>query len=248
MSDNFAIVILAAGQGKRMGGEKPKVLRELNGRPLIAHLREAIEKSGVGVKPTVVVCDEHNLVQEALGDSCDYAIQAEQLGTAHAVSCVRDSLKNRAEHILVLYGDHPLLSSQTIARLKEYHQNQQAVLTLMTTVLPDFNEWRAVFKDFGRVLRNEKEEIIGIVERRDATPEQIDVREVNPMYCCFKADWLWANLDKIDNKNVQGEYYLTDLVKLAFGQGEKIATLLIENQECLGVNRPEELAIAEKFF
>lgn len=244
----FAVVILAAGQGRRMGGESPKVLKLINGRPIIGHLVEAIKKSGICEKPAVIVCDEHTLVQDVLGDSCDYVIQAEQLGTGHAVACAEGFLKDKAEDVLVLYGDHGFLTAPTLQQLRKLHQDSAGVLTLMTTVLPDFEDWRFAFKSFGRIIRNEKGEIAGIVEKKDATGKELEITEVNPMYCCFKADWLWGNLKKINNKNAQGEYYLTDLIKIAFEQGRKTNSLKINNFECLGINNPEELDLANRFL
>lgn len=245
----FAVVILAAGKGKRMGADLPKVLHLFQGRPFIAHLVDEVKKSGICERPTVVVCDEHDLVQKALGDGCDYVIQEEQLGTAHAVQCAVNSLKGRAENILVLYGDHPLLKAETLRALRDLHEKENHhSLSLMTTVVPDFDGWREAFQGFGRIVRGAGGEIEKIVEFKDATEEEKKILEVNPMYCCFKADWLWENLKKIDNNNAQGEYYLTDLVQKAVDQGEKIAILQIANVECLGINRPEELEMVQKMF
>ena len=245
----FAVVILAAGKGKRMGADLPKVLHLFQGRPFIVHLVEEVKKSGICERPTVVVCDEHDLVQKALGDSCDYVAQAEQLGTAHAVQCAEGFLKGRAENILILYGDHPLLKAETLRALRDLHEKENHhSLSLMTTVVSDFDDWRSAFQGFGRIVRNQNGEITKIIEFKDATDEEKKILEVNPMYCCFKADWLWENLKKIDNKNAASEYYLTDLVKMAVDQGEKIAILQIANVECLGINKPEELEMVQKMF
>lgn len=244
----FAVVILAAGQGKRMGGETPKVLRLLAGQPIISHLVDSVQRSEVCAKPVVVVCDEHTLVQDVLGEACDYVIQAEQLGTAHGVACAEEFLKDQAEHVLVLYGDHAFLSPETLKKLKDFHLAEGNDATLMTTEVADFEDWRAAFLGFGRIIRDDKGEIVGIVENKDADEAQRKILEVNPMYGCFKSDWLWLNLKKINKQNTQGEYYLTDLVELAFEQGGKISSLKIDNWECLGINRLEELALAEELF
>ncbi|MBI5023157.1 MAG: NTP transferase domain-containing protein [Candidatus Magasanikbacteria bacterium] len=245
----FAVVILAAGKGKRMGADLPKVLHLFHGRPFIVHLVDEVKKSGICERPTVVVCDEHDLVQKILGDSCDYVVQEEQLGTAHAVQCVENFLSGRVENVLVLYGDHPLLKAETLRALRDLHEKvNHHSLSLMTTVLPDFDCWRAAFQGFGRIVRNQNGEIEKIIEFKDAADDEKKILEVNPMYCCFKADWLWENLKKIDNNNAQKEYYLTDLVQKAVEQGEKIAILQIPNVECLGINRPEELEMIQKMF
>ena len=153
----FAVVILAAGKGKRMGADLPKVLHLFQGRPFIVHLVDEVKKSCICERPIVVVCDEHDLVQKALGDSCDYVIQEEQLGTAHAVQCAENFLSGLVENVLVLYGDHPLLKADTLRALRDLHERENHhSLSLMTTVLPDFNGWHSAFQGFGRIVRDER--------------------------------------------------------------------------------------------
>jgi bifunctional N-acetylglucosamine-1-phosphate-uridyltransferase/glucosamine-1-phosphate-acetyltransferase GlmU-like protein len=118
---------------------------------------------------------------------------------------------------------------------------------MATVKVDDFSDWRQGFSDFARVLRDSTSQVCGIVEKRDATAEQLQINELNPAYFCFKADWLWQNLAKLKNDNSQREYYLTDLVAMAGEQNRSIAAIEIDAREALGVNTPEQLALLEKF-
>ncbi len=242
------VVILAAGQGKRMGAEKPKVLREVSGKPMLARLFESVIVSGVTEKPIVVVSPANELaIREALGDRCFYARQQEQRGTGDALAAAK-SVAEGAERILVLYGDHPFLREATIAVLDRLHRESGDVLAMMTVRVPDFQEWRSVFFDFGRMVRDEKGNIAGIREKKDASESELQILEVNPGLYIFESKWLWKHLGKLDNKNAQGEYYLTDLIKMAVDEGRAIASVEIPPEEALGINTPEQLEIAEKLF
>lgn len=244
----FAVLILAAGQGKRMGHGTPKVLREIWGRPIISYLLEAVQKSEVTQRPTVVVSPDHNLIQGILGGSCDYIIQPKQLGTGHAASCARPFLRGKAEKVIVLYGDHPLIRPETIRDLKDRCEENHNIISLFTTAVEDFADWRQTFYNFGRIIRDEGGEIKNIREKRDASLEELKIREVNPGLSCYDAEWLWEHLEKLNNQNAQGEYYLTDLVKMAIDEGQKIISVKIDSRECLGVNTPEELEIAGRLI
>jgi len=243
--DNVQIVILAAGHGKRMkNNEVPKVLVPMHGKAMIKHLVEAIAESGVCEKPTVVVSRDGQQVRDALGDGFTFVVQDKQLGTGHAVASARSVLKGKAGHVMVLYGDHPFVTAGMIRKIAQAHQDSGVVLTMATVVLPDFNDWRGGFIDFGRVLRDGQGNVCEIIEKRDATDAQKEIREVNPSYFCFQADWLWQNLEKLTDQNAQHEYYLTDLAAIACREGHKVATVTIEPKEALGVNTPEQLELA----
>lgn len=180
-----------------------------------------------------------------LGPTYRYAIQTEQLGTGHAVNSARQLAENQADHILVLYGDHPYVSAETIKNLAEMHIQSDGVLTIATVNVPNFDDWRANFFDFGRIIRNKSGQIVKIIEKKDATDVERQITEVNPAYFCFKAGWLWRHLSKIKNKNAQGEYYLTDLISIAQSQNHAINSISIEPREALGVNIAEQLATLE---
>ncbi len=243
--EKVQIVILAAGHGKRMQSDIPKVLQPLKGKTLIGHLLESVEASGVCETPVIVVGQKKEMVMKALGEKYIYVIQDEQLGTGHAVLSTEKILKDNADNILVLYGDQPYTSVETIKKMAETHLSEGNEMTMATVPLPDFNDWRKCFVGFSRVLRDESGKILRTVEVKDATDEQKNITEVNPCYLVFKAKWLWPNLHKIRNENNQSEYYLTDLIGAACSEGVKIGSVAIDPKEALGVNTRENLELLE---
>jgi bifunctional UDP-N-acetylglucosamine pyrophosphorylase/glucosamine-1-phosphate N-acetyltransferase len=239
MEPKTQVIILAAGYGKRMKSSVPKALIDLNGTPFISHVLKAVAESGVCEKPIIVVGQKREHVMAVLGDKYTYAIQEEQLGTGHAVMCAKDKAVD-ADRIIVLYTDHPLISAKMIAELEAAHTLLNATITIATTHVPDFNDWREGFSNFSRIVRNEKGDLVRVVEPRDATEEELKIMEVNPCYFCFDAKWMWSNLTKLKNNNAQGEYYLTDLLGMAFAEGKHIATIPIVPKEALGANTKEQ--------
>lgn len=245
--EKWRIIILAAGKGVRMESDLPKVLVPLNGKPIISKLLESVKNSGVDSKPVIVVGYKKELVMKELGDGYEYVSQDEQLGTGHAVLSAKGILENRAENIIVLYGDSPFPKGETIKKLAEKHQESKNVITMLTVKVPDFEDWRSFFyKSFSRIVRDENGKILKSVEFKDATEEEKNIKELNPCYFCFKADWLWSKLNTLENNNIQKEYYLTDLVKVAIEGGEKIESMEIDPKEALAANSKEELEILEK--
>jgi len=251
MSD-VALVILAGGKGTRIqkdvGNDLPKALQPLNGKPLIKHLLENIKDAPIQRPPIIVIGFKGEKVQEELGSEFQYVWQLEQLGTGHATAQARSALEGKAKHVLVLYGDHPNIPQEVIEKIVRTHLGDNNTLTLATTIVPDFHGLHAGLKSYGRIKRNPFGEIVRIIEFKDATEEERDIKEVNPGYGCYRADWLWENLDKIENNNAQGEYYLTDLLELAIEQGERVEGVLIDPICALGVNTMEELARLEKLL
>lgn len=242
------IIILAAGKGKRMGADGPKALTVLKGKSFLHRLTESVKNVFHKKTPIIVVGHQKELVKEALGPEYRYAHQDEQLGTGHAVLVAKNLIDPGTSSVMVLYADHPLLSTDTIQSLAAKHKNEQAVLTMATIKLPHWDDWyKDAFYNFGRIVRDASGKILRIVEQKDATPEELNVTEVNPAYFCFDNAWLWNELSQLRNENTQKEYYLTDLVKRAFESGAKIVTVTIDPKEGLGANTKEQLAFLEKF-
>lgn len=233
------IVILAAGKGKRMQSELPKVMHALHEKPLIHYVVKCAEE--IGVKPTVVVADDSNLVKEYLGERASYVIQTERLGTGHAVSMAESELSGKVDHIVILYGDMPFITSKSVLFLLDDHIARSNMVTLMTASVPDFHDWRAQFYDFGRIIRDGKGDIIKIVEKKDASPAELNIMELNSAFFCFNAGWLWKNLKNLRNNNAAGELYLTDLVKIAFDEGVPLSSVSIDPREAVGINTKEHL-------
>ncbi len=237
------VVVLAAGYGKRMQSDLPKVLVPLHGKPLAAHVLEAVTASGVSTNPVIVVGQKKELVIETLGPKYRYVTQEEQLGTGHAVLSTAPVLEGKTENILVLNSDVPYIKPASIHMLAEMGENSVAVVTMATVQVPDFEGWRAGFADFGRIIRNASGDIVKIVEKKDASPEELLITEVNSGSYSFKAEWLWKHLLELKNENAQSEYYLTDLVAMACAEGADIASIPIDPREALGVNTKEHLEL-----
>ncbi len=248
-TDKIQIVILAAGLGKRMGrSDLPKVLIPFKDKPLVQHLLVAIKESGVCQKPLIVVGQKAEMVKEVLGSSYAYVFQKEQLGTGHALICTKEVLEGKVKDIMVLNGDHPLVTAEMIRKLANYHLKQGKVITMGVVKAPDFNDWKKSLYDYGRIIRDEKGKLIKIVEKKDASLDQLEIKEVNPNYFCFKADWLWQNASDLNNNNAASEYYLTDFLGMACQQGYEIATVEIEPKEALGINTPEQFELVKNLL
>lgn len=242
--DTTAIVILAAGKGKRMGLSVPKVLVEVNGKPMLEYLLEAVELSGVNGKPVVVYGPGVESVCAYVGDRALCVLQQEQLGTANAVMAARTVVEG-STCVAVLNGDNPFISAETIARIAEYHDRKPCPIIVAVGTVDSYEGWKEAFRSFGRVLRDDRGLITAIREAKDATEEELQVREVNSGFYVFDGMWLWENIEKISNNNVQSEYYLTDLIQIAVDQGLPVRTFPISLEECFGVNRLEDRDIAE---
>ena len=232
-----SIVILAAGKGTRIKSELPKVLHPLAGRPMVQFVVDAAR----ALDPeelTVVVGEGAGLVREALGDGVTYALQAERLGTGHALQQARDAAAGRADTVLVLYGDTPLIRAETLWRLVAHHRETGAVATLLT-FRPDNPA------GYGRIVRDgDTGQVASIVEEKAATPAEKEIGEVNSGLLCFRDDWVWDHLDKIE-RQPGGEYYLTDLVVTAHAEGEMVAAIEVEDTlEVMGVDHRAKLAVA----
>ena len=237
------IIILAAGQGKRMASNLPKVLVPLKNKPIIEYLLNSVKKSNVDKEPIIIVSPKNKeIIEEKLAKyNFKTAIQKEQLGTGHAVACAKDLIKSNVKKVIVLYGDHPFIKSTSIEKLAKL---EFSALAIMPTILADFSNWRQNFYHWGRIIRNKKNEVEKIVEFKDASLEERKVLEVNPGIMAFNTNWLFEHIEKLRNNNKQKEYYLTDMVKLAFKEGQIIKTINISPEEAIGINSQKELEIA----
>ncbi len=231
-------IILAAGKGSRMKSDLPKVLHKMNGKPMIEYSIEKVR--GLGIEDVIIVVGyKREQVQEALGDSLRYAVQDQQLGTGHAVMMARELLEGFEGNIVVLYGDMPLINPETIRRLIETREQDDVKAALLTIVLDNP-------PDFGRIVRDEQGRIQRVVEVRDASPQELKIREVNVGMYCFDCQELLAALEALDNDNAQNEYYLTDVVGIMCDRGLRVETVVTEDlEETLGINDPRHLKFAE---
>lgn len=230
-----------------MGAPVPKALVPICGKPIVDYILEAVAESGVDPKPALVIGHDLETLKEYVGDRAEFVIQHEQLGTGHAVMVAEEQLKD-VDVVLVSYGDHPLYKAETYQDIVEKHIASGATITMLTTVLPDYDGWRELFYHWGRIVRDAAGAVRAIIEFKLCTEEEKEITEVNNGMYCFDGAWLWENIKQLSDQNAQGEYLLTDLPGLAIAQGKTVETTTCEPQHGIGVNRPEEVAIAEKLL
>ena len=237
----FTSVILAAGMGTRMKSKMPKVLHKVCGKPLSKWVIDASKAAGAD-KVCAVVGRKAETVKEVLGDVCKFALQAEQKGTGHAVMQAIDVIKNSKGEVVILNGDTPLITAETINKAIEYHKNNGNQATVITAILDDAT-------GYGRIVRDNDGSVLKIVEQKDASKEEKKINEVNSGMYVFDAQSLVYALDKITPNNAQGEYYLTDTLEILLSAGKKIGGYAIsDNDEIRGINDRVQLNEAEKIM
>lgn len=243
------IVILAAGKGRRMRMDGlPKVMAQFAGRPILEHVLRAVQESGVDANPVLVVGHSREIIEKRFGKHYRIVRQDELGGTGHAVQCCQATLKDQCQRVLVLYGDMPLVTPATIQKIAAAQRENGSVIAMAIIQVADFQDWRASLADYGRIVRGPAGNLQRICEVRDASSEILAIREVNPSFLCFDSSWLWNALGRLQRNNAQQELYLTDLVGIAVTAGERIATIEINPRDGLGVNTPQQLRVAERFF
>ncbi len=238
---NIFAVILAAGQGTRMKSKLYKVLHPVCGKPMVEHVIDHIGSLDVE-RIVTVVGHGAELVKETLGDKSEYVLQAEQLGTAHAVQQAEPILGDLEGTTLVVCGDTPLIRPETMQALFARHEAQNAKATILTAVAENPT-------GYGRILRDSQGQVAQIVEQKDATPEQQLVKEINTGTYCFDNKALFKALKQVNNNNAQGEYYLPDVIEILQKQGEIVSAYVTDNfDETLGVNDRFALSQAEELM
>ena len=231
-------VLLAAGQGTRMKSSLPKVLHPLCGKPMLWYTLQAVQAASTG-KPVVIVGHGRDQVRAYIGETADCAVQELQLGTAHAALQAEQLVKDKADLVIVTYADMPLLRGETFQKLVETQDANRGPLTLLTA-MSDHP------RGFGRIVRNAAGTVQAIVEEYDATPEQLALRELNVGAYCFRSEWLWEALHRIEKNPRKGEYYLTDVVELAVHDALPVQAVVDDDLvETIGINTRAHLAEAE---
>lgn len=235
----FTTIILAAGKGTRMKSDLPKVLHPVCGRPMIHYPIKTAEDAGTNEIIAVVGHGAKSVKDELNNKKISFATQEKQLGTGHAVMVCRDAVADKSLPIVILCGDVPLLTKSTLQGFVNSHMAEKNCLTVLTAKMDDPS-------GYGRIIKD-GEEILKIVEEKDATTEEKKVSEINSGIYCVDGDFLFEALDRVGNSNVQGEYYLTDIIKIGRDMGRRVGWSTIkDNLEIMGVNSRKELAIAEK--
>ncbi|HEY5468752.1 MAG TPA: bifunctional UDP-N-acetylglucosamine diphosphorylase/glucosamine-1-phosphate N-acetyltransferase GlmU [Coriobacteriia bacterium] len=235
-----AAIVLAAGEGTRMRSSLPKVAHEILGVPLVRYVIDAARDAGVARIVTVVGARADAV--GALASDTEIAVQAERLGTGHAVASARAALEGFAGPVLVLAGDVPLLRAETLARLLEVQAGTGAACVVLTARFPDPT-------GYGRVIRGEGGQVTGIVEQRDLGEANLSCGECNAGVYCFDAERMFSALERVTPHNAQGEYYLTDTIAILRSDGLAVDTVALENaDEAHGINTRVQLAHAARLM
>lgn len=238
---NLASVILAAGKGTRMKSKVPKVLHKICGISMLSYVLDSVAAAGVEQKIVVAGYGAELVAQEVAGKA-QVVLQAEQLGTAHALLQARPLLEDFNGQILVLCGDTPLIEPATLSRLVELHRASGTAATVLTAEVVDPT-------GYGRIIRDGQGLVKSIVEQKDASPQELNVHEINTGIYCFESAGLFDALAKVTPANAQGEYYLTDIIKSYAAEGRTIGAVLLSDQaEAAGVNDRVQLAEVERVF
>lgn len=235
---NRMAIILAAGKGTRMKSALPKVLHPLSGLTMVGHVVRAVKSSQVDQIVTIIG-NEAEQVREALVGQTEFAFQEEQLGTGHAVQQAEYYLAEKEGSTLVICGDTPLLTGETLQNLFEHHEQTHSKATILTAIAQDST-------DYGRVLRNSDQEVERIVEEKDASESEKKVKEINTGTYVFDNQALFTALKKVGNNNAQGEYYLPDVIEILRQAGEIVSAYTMQDiNEAIGVNDRVALAKAQ---
>ncbi len=238
-------VILAAGKGTRMKSETPKVLHTIFDKTLVGYVIEAVNGTGLADENFVIVGHQAERVEEYIKENYSNArtvLQSPQLGTGHAVSMVLPYLQDFDGEVVILCGDTPLITAETLKEFVEYHKNNKSDLTVMSAIFDNPT-------NYGRIIRNSNGHVEGIVEEKDATPEQKGVNEINAGIYCLDWKKVKPAFSQLKTNNAQGEYYLTDIIKWGNEQGLSVnAYTLKNNEEIYGINSKANLAEATKFL
>ena len=239
MSSQLQALILAAGKGTRMKSELPKVVHPILGRPMVSYVIDAVK--AVGCEKTILVTGYKSEVvkgslQEFNDGSIAYTEQKEQLGTGHAVQCYVKTATERPENLLVVCGDTPLISVETLNKMVEIHNSQKPAITMMTLVMNEPG-------NYGRIIRSKDGNVLAIREAKDCSSKELEIKEVNLAVYLFDSQFLFDNIFKLQPNNKQKEYYLTDLVEMAAQQGKKVIAVIEKDESStLGINSRQHLA------
>ena len=230
-------IILAAGKGTRMKSKLPKVLHKVCGKEMLRHVIDAAKSAG-STREVAVIGNGAELVQEKIS-GVEFVLQSEQLGTGHAVLCAKEKFSKSKGSLMILCGDTPLITADLLKKLSDAHEKSKAAATVLTAEMPDAT-------GYGRIIREEDGSFKKIVEHKDATDSEKNIREVNAGIYCFDVQKLFSALAEVKNENSQGEYYLPDALTILKNSGEKISVYEADDFTLtLGINSRVQLAEAE---
>ena len=234
-------VILAAGEGKRMKSEIPKVLHKVSGKEMVCHVIDIVRSANIS-DINLVVGNSADMVKNSTSSrNVTYSFQEKQLGTGHAVLSSKEFLKDKKGVVVIFTGDAPLITKNTVEKLFDFYESSDYKACVLTSIVDNP-------KGYGRIIRDEEGKVLKIVEHKDCNSQEIKVNEINSGMYCFDIEILLQSLSKINNSNSQGEYYITDVIEIIRKQGLKIGAIDVPFEETIGVNSRLELAKAEKII
>lgn len=236
----LAVVILAAGKGKRMNSDLPKVLLKVRDKTMLEYNLDLAHEVNADRIITVVGYQKEKVIEVIQKyKKVEFIDQVQLLGTGHAVNVTKDLLKDFSGDVIILYGDVPLLSSETLITLKNFHKEEGNAVTVITAEIDDpFG--------YGRIIRDAEGRFTKIVEEKDANESEKAVREINSGIMIFDSSILFPTLSQIRNENSQAEYYLTDAIEILNASGQRVGAFKVKDpREVLGANTPEQLAQLE---
>jgi UDP-N-acetylglucosamine diphosphorylase/glucosamine-1-phosphate N-acetyltransferase len=239
---SLATIILAAGKGKRMKSDLPKVLHTLSGRPMVHYVIDTARAVGSNRVVLVVGYKKELVIEQTSNLNVEYVFQENQLGTGHAVLQCEPLFKNFQGNLLVLSGDVPLLTKETLLSLINIHEKDDPLASLLTAEMKNPS-------GYGRIVRGRSNYVYKIVEHKDADPKTLKIKEINVGIYIFKSQQLLNTLPLLKNDNTQAEYYLPDVVKIYVENGNKVAAVRARNiEETHGINNLSQLREAEKIL
>ena len=234
-------IILAAGEGKRMNSNTPKVLHKVCGKEMINHVIDTMRSADIEMVDVVIGRGAEAVKEATESRKVSYSLQKDQLGTGHAVMCTKEFLEGNDGIVAIFVGDGPLITENTVREMLEYHQKGEFKATILTSKMDNPAK-------YGRVIRNENNEVEKIVEFKDCTEKELLVKEINSGMYCFNIKELLNSLNKLNNNNAQEEYYLTDVIGILKSQGFKVGAFDVPVEEITAVNSKVELADAESIM
>ncbi|CAB1254745.1 bifunctional UDP-N-acetylglucosamine diphosphorylase/glucosamine-1-phosphate N-acetyltransferase GlmU [Clostridium sp. MT-14] len=232
-------IILAAGKGKRMKSSIPKVLHRVCGTEMVNIVIDVVKKAQIEDIDVVIGRGAEQVKEATKSRNVKYSFQNKQLGTGHAVLCASDFLKDKEGTAVIFTGDSPLIEEDVIEDMLNFHNKGRYKATILTSIVKDPN-------GYGRIIREKNGEVLKIIEHKDCSLEELKVNEINSGMYCFDIKELVESLNKLHNNNVQGEYYLTDVIEILKNKGERIGALPVSFEEIMGVNSRVQLSEAEK--
>ncbi len=238
---SLAAIILAAGKGVRMNSDLPKVMHTVGGQPMLVHVINQAKGAGIERIIVIVGYKREMVIPIVEQNGAEYVIQEEQLGTGHAVSVAEPLFRDYHGDIIVLSGDVPLLSIETLHRIVDFHRGRDVVATMLTAYALDPT-------DYGRVLRGNDGEVKGVKEHDDCDEEELRIKEINSGIYVFRSQPLFDTLRLINNKNAQREYYLPDVFLHYLAQKEKVAAYVGDFDEIHGVNNLQDLEKVREIY